>query len=438
MFCQRCGTQLPENTAKCPQCGAEYAVDNAAVSVEGKKTSAKSAFLSKKKIIITLLIAVILICGGVVAAVVLMGSSSVYVGVSDRLQLADRYLAEMNYEQAIVEYQKILKIEPKNADAYIGLAEAYAALGDNDKAIEVLKEAQRNVDNNQRIEDKLAEINGGSEPKPETVEPFTEPSAVTAAQITTEPIIVTTALETMSQTTTTVETTVQTTAVVIETTAPPQATEQTAAPAPVLETTVVIAGREYSITDTTELSIKETTLSNDDLVNIGKLTNLTNLVLVDNQITDVSSLAGLTNLTTLILYVNPITDISPLARLTNLTNLGLAGNQITDITPLAGLTNLTTLHLNDNQIVDISPLVGLTNLTYLCLRWNQITNISPLAGHINLTELDFYHNQITDIYPLVSLTNLTVLYYGDNPISQTQIQQLNAQLPNCYISDTYY
>ena len=438
MYCQRCGAEFHENTPKCPNCGTEYTIKNTTAPVEDKKAVPKISVFTKKKIIMTLLIAVILIAGGITAAVILSEGSFVSVSTFDMLQLADRYLKEMNYEQAIVEFRKILEIEPKNVDAYIGLAEAYAALGDNDKAIEVLKEAQRNVDNNQRIEDKLAEINGGSEPKPETVEPFTEPSAVTAAQITTEPIIVTTALETMSQTTTTVETTVQTTAVVIETTAPPQDTEQTAAPAPVLETTVVIAGREYSIADTTELSIKETTLSNDDLVNIGKLTNLTNLVLVDNQIADVSSLEGLTNLTTLILYVNPITDISPLARLTNLTNLGLAGNQITDITPLAGLTNLTTLHLNDNQIVDISPLVGLTNLTYLCLRWNQITNISPLAGHINLTELDFYHNQITDISPLVSLTNLTVLYYGDNPISQTQIQQLNAQLPNCYISDTYY
>ncbi len=233
MFCQRCGAKLPENTTKCPNCGAEYVAESATDPETNEKTPKKISFFTKKKIIITLLIVAILIFGGITAAVTLSNGSSISVSTSDMLQLADRYLKEMNYEQAIIEFQKILEIEPKNVDAYIGLAEAYVALEDNDRAIEVLERAQRNVDNDQRIENKLAEVNRIYESEPETVEPSTESVNTTAthttsepitddaaAQTTTEPVIIITVPETTEQTTTAV---VETTA---STTPAPQTTAQ--------------------------------------------------------------------------------------------------------------------------------------------------------------------------------------------------------------------
>lgn len=229
MFCQRCGTQLPENTTKCPNCGAEYAAENTAAPITGKKEISKISFFTKKKIIITLLIVVILIVGGIAAAVTLSNGSSISVSTSDMLQLADRYLKEMNYEQAIIEFQKILEIEPKNVDAYIGLAEAYVALGDNDRAIEVLEQARRNVDNEQRIENKLAEVNRVYESEPETVEPSTEPINTTAPQTTSAAVTTTSAVpETTVQTTTTaIETTTSTTPAPQTTTQPVTTTAET-------------------------------------------------------------------------------------------------------------------------------------------------------------------------------------------------------------------
>src|SRR4028119_2289693 len=46
--------------------------------------------------------------------------------------------------------------------------------------------------------------------------------------------------------------------------------------------------------------------------------------------------------------------------LSNLTELSLDGNQITDITGLSALTNLTSLYLDGNQITDITGLSALT------------------------------------------------------------------------------
>jgi internalin A len=42
--------------------------------------------------------------------------------------------------------------------------------------------------------------------------------------------------------------------------------------------------------------------------------------------------------------------------LTNLRELYLFGNEISDISPLSELTNLTVLSLRDNEISDISEL----------------------------------------------------------------------------------
>jgi len=59
---------------------------------------------------------------------------------AELLDLGEKYLLEMDYEQAIVQFTKAIEIEPKNERAYLGAAEAYVALGQEDKAIEILEQ----------------------------------------------------------------------------------------------------------------------------------------------------------------------------------------------------------------------------------------------------------------------------------------------------------
>ena len=61
-------------------------------------------------------------------------------------------------------------------------------------------------------------------------------------------------------------------------------------------------------------------------------------------------MAGLTNLKDLNLYNNSISDLSPLAGLTHLTYLTLVRNSVSDLSPLAGLTHLGELNLWDNPL----------------------------------------------------------------------------------------
>ena len=156
---------------------------------------------------------------------------------------------------------------------------------------------------------------------------------------------------------------------------------------------------------------------------------------VDTDISDLSPLSNLTNLTNLALANNNISDLSPLSNLTNLTDLALANNNISDLSPLSNLTNLHSLSLGSSNISDLSPLSNLTNLTDLRLEYNNISDLSPLSDLTNLTDLRLDGNNISDLTPLAGLTNLMTLHLNFNaPLSQSQVDALQKQLPDCKIT----
>jgi len=59
---------------------------------------------------------------------------------AELLNLGEKYLQELDYEQALVQFLAVIDIKPMNARAYLGAAEAYIALGDTDAAIAVLEQ----------------------------------------------------------------------------------------------------------------------------------------------------------------------------------------------------------------------------------------------------------------------------------------------------------
>lgn len=59
----------------------------------------------------------------------------------EQYDLGIRYLSEGNYEAAIIAFTAAIEIDPKQADAYIGLADIYIAQGNRGAAIKVLKDA---------------------------------------------------------------------------------------------------------------------------------------------------------------------------------------------------------------------------------------------------------------------------------------------------------
>lgn len=60
-------------------------------------------------------------------------------GYSEAIASAEKYLAQNNYEDAIVEYKKAIKLNPEDPDAYIDLADVYVEQEDESKAKSILK-----------------------------------------------------------------------------------------------------------------------------------------------------------------------------------------------------------------------------------------------------------------------------------------------------------
>ena len=153
-----------------------------------------------------------------------------------------------------------------------------------------------------------------------------------------------------------------------------------------------------------------------DITPLAQLTQIRKLHLTGNQVSDITPLAQLTQLQMLTLSANNIIDVTPLAELTQLQTLSARGNNIIDIAPLAELTQLRTLSLGGNDIIDIAPLAALAQLRTLYLDNNSIIDLAPLAELTQLTWLSLLGNKISDITPITPLTLLTTLFLSINQI----------------------
>lgn len=98
----------------------------------------------KPVVIIAVLIAVIAIVA--ILIVSLTSKSGNANSYQSKLDEAQRYVDELNYELAIASFEEAIAIEPKAVDAYIGLADVYVAMDDYDSAMAVIEDALNNVD----------------------------------------------------------------------------------------------------------------------------------------------------------------------------------------------------------------------------------------------------------------------------------------------------
>jgi len=74
------------------------------------------------------------------------------------LDLGEKHLLELDYEQALVQFEKAIEVEPMNPRAYISAAEAYVELGDTDKAMEVLQQGLELLPDDPEIAAMLEEL----------------------------------------------------------------------------------------------------------------------------------------------------------------------------------------------------------------------------------------------------------------------------------------
>ena len=72
--------------------------------------------------------------------------------------LGQKYLAEMNYEEAIIAYNKALEIDPKNVEAYQVFANIYEFQEDMNKAKSTIERALVAVPSNSEIQSRYEKM----------------------------------------------------------------------------------------------------------------------------------------------------------------------------------------------------------------------------------------------------------------------------------------
>ena len=246
-------------------------------------------------------------------------------------------------------------------------------------------------------------------------------------------------------------------------------------------------GATITVPDMETLDVLDATNKNiTNLTGLEYAINLTELVLQNNSIADLSPLlanTGLRNGDKLNLKANPLSDLSiktiipilqsrgvtvefdqgavqpntvnipdrnlrsaveqllgkaqgatiTVAEMETLDVLSAINKNITNLTGLEAATQLTILDLRDNPLSDISPLAGLTNLTVLRLARNNITDISPVVRLTKLTVLNLRDNSVSDISPIAGLTNVTVLRIDINSISNISPLSRLTKLTQLYL-----
>jgi len=256
----------------------------------------------KKRITVIAVIAVAAAAAGIVTAACLLQNGEFKAVNTTGLSIGEKYLAELNYEQATATLQHVITVEPNNTEAYLALSKAYRYMGDIDTARKTLENGY-GVTNSRVIEREIQELTGRN------------------------------------------------------TSASGQTTTQEA-------DFVEIADHNYR-TDTTELVLRECGLTDSDMQKLSSFTKLERLDISGNGIIDISAVAKLTTLKKFYAANNAVTDVSPLADLKQLEYIGMRSNRIANANELFTLGNLKYLHLSDNKLTAVSDIGGSLKLLYL-------------------------------------------------------------------------
>ena len=126
---------------------------------------------------------------------------------------------------------------------------------------------------------------------------------------------------------------------------------------------------------------------------------------------NLTALQGMVELRHLRMGHNEIDSIAPVAGLFKLTEVHFYNNGVVDVGSLSSLTSLTVLDMGRNRIHDLNPCKNLLALNFLGLKYMlQISNLSPLRWLTNLKNLYTYGAGpcARDVTTLAHLEKLTV------------------------------
>ena len=405
-----------------------------------------------KVIIISILAAVALITIAAITTVALTADSR---AAREQLALGDRYLEEMDYENAILAYTKAIEADPRNAQAYYGLGvanaaiqspenaeaaflqsltldpsgvDAYLSLADLYLQNDRLEEAAELLDQaiNQTDDQNIQELYDRTQTAPPTFS--LEPGSYSTYQLV--EILPAdsgdTIYYTLDGSDPTLESAVYTGPLVL----PSGRTEIRAMGVNQLGYQSEIAAAAYTVTaQPKELAFAdpwmesyvrtELNLSYRDPITDEDTAQILQIHIVGTSYTESAYFTENAYQLQNNLYdrEGPLTTLSDLQYMPFLEEVCIAYQEDLSITGIGGHDRLTSLSLIHNGITSISALKDLPALTDLCLGWNNISDISGLSAFPGLTSLGVWGNRISDLSVVSKLQALTYLDFSDNQVS---------------------
>ena len=118
----------------------------------------------------------------------------------------------------------------------------------------------------------------------------------------------------------------------------------------------------------------------DDLTPLQKLVTLESLRLSLSQVKDLHAIEGLKRMDRLDLSHTLITDdnFKSVGSLVNVTELMLDEDNVTDLTPVANLKKLERLSVKKSQVKSLAPLAQLRTLKFVYIADTPISDITPV------------------------------------------------------------
>lgn len=104
-----------------------------------------------------IIIIAMVVIAAALAAVIIYGRNSASDDISVKISEAEAFYEALDYDKAIAAYNDILSTED-NADAYAGLAKAYYAKGNSEKALNVLEKGLKSTQNNDAVVKVFSEL----------------------------------------------------------------------------------------------------------------------------------------------------------------------------------------------------------------------------------------------------------------------------------------
>ena len=438
---------LPGNNSPVAPIVASFQANNTKQSIP----AISGIEVPKSKISLKALLAIVsvaLVCAAAIITTVILLNTSPAIKTENYLNSAAKYLIEMDYEQAIIAFDKVLEIDPMNVEAYLGKAKALLEMDENEKAHTLLKEGYSKT-GSELIFEMLKSINpteifsgdSSDDSQPEenvTIEHikyvYQDPMCLAIEKTLTDylkgvPITDTTNFDKVTSLT------------ILGNDVYVCCNEHVGAGRveggysfghDSISYSLVVGDSEEPIAreswngSLTDISFVQfmTNLKHLDIniePNLKDLSPLSNSKLQSITVSycaveDLTPLSNLRQLNALNLYNNRISDVSAIANCTELVFLQLGHNEISNISMLSEMTKLESFGASQNNIIDMSVVHNFKELEYLGLSDNSISDISAISNCLHLIRLDLHDNNISDISVLSRLVELDELYLGKNNI----------------------